>query len=224
MNNLGARLRDVRIKSGLSVRALARQVNVSPSFVSQIENGKSQPSVATLYAFAQLLNVSVDELFDERIEARDLGIVNGHSGSLNGARLPTAQPPDNPMHNPSAVWQPSEYANRVSVVHPTHRSRIDMAAGVIWERLAATPEHGVNFMEIVYTPGASSTDTGGRSQHLGYEYGFVLAGILEVTIGEEIFNLHSGDSLGFDSEIPHTFHNPGAEVMRGVWFVHGASH
>ena len=32
---------------------------MSPSFVSQLENGKSQPSVATLYSLAQLLEVSI---------------------------------------------------------------------------------------------------------------------------------------------------------------------
>ena len=64
MNNLGSRLKHNRLKSGLTLRELARQVNVSPSFISQIENGKSQPSVATLYAFSQLLNVSVDDLFE----------------------------------------------------------------------------------------------------------------------------------------------------------------
>ena len=36
---------------------------MSPSFVSQLENSKSQPSVATLYSISQLLDVSIDELF-----------------------------------------------------------------------------------------------------------------------------------------------------------------
>ena len=66
MDNLGSRLKNIRLKAGLTLRELARQADVSPSFVSQIENGKSQPSVATLYVFAQLLNVSIDELFDQR--------------------------------------------------------------------------------------------------------------------------------------------------------------
>ena len=64
MDNLGSRLKNVRVKAGWTLRELARRAGVSPSFVSQIENGKSQPSVATLYEFAQLLNVSIDELFD----------------------------------------------------------------------------------------------------------------------------------------------------------------
>jgi transcriptional regulator with XRE-family HTH domain len=61
---LGPRLKEIRMKTGLSLREIARQLNVSPSFVSQIENGKSQPSVATLYALAKLLSVPVDVLFE----------------------------------------------------------------------------------------------------------------------------------------------------------------
>ncbi len=48
--NLGARLREVRVRSGLSLRAVARELGVSPSFVSQLENDRSRPSVATLYS------------------------------------------------------------------------------------------------------------------------------------------------------------------------------
>jgi transcriptional regulator with XRE-family HTH domain len=51
VESLGSRLKGIRLKEGLTLRELARQANVSPSFVSQIENGKSQPSVATLYVF-----------------------------------------------------------------------------------------------------------------------------------------------------------------------------
>ena len=48
----------------MTLRELARTLGVSASFVSQLENGKSQPSVATLYSLAQLLGVSIDRLFD----------------------------------------------------------------------------------------------------------------------------------------------------------------
>ncbi len=208
MDNLGARLRDIRLRSGMTLRELARQVNVSPSFISQIENGKSQPSVVTLYAFSQLLNVSVDELFEagtpgpDEIDEPGTGVERGH-------------------RNPSSAWLPSEYSNRISVVHPTHRSRLDMAEGVVWERLAATPERAVNFMKITYAPGVASSETHDLSQHDGYEYGYVMEGELEVTIGDEKFSLQTGESIGFDSSIPHVFRNPGDVVMHGIWFVHG---
>ena len=63
VGQLGAKLRLARRQAGLSLRELARQLSVSPSFLSQMENGKSQPSVATLYSIAQVLGVSIDDLF-----------------------------------------------------------------------------------------------------------------------------------------------------------------
>jgi transcriptional regulator with XRE-family HTH domain/quercetin dioxygenase-like cupin family protein len=207
MDNLGSRLKYIRLKAGLTLRQLARKADVSPSFVSQIENGKSQPSVATLYTFAQLLNVSIDELFDPRGgEAERPTPVDG---SRNGSR------------NPSDAWHPSEYANRVSVVHPSHRSSLTMAEGVVWERLAATPEHAVNFMKITYAPGATSTAGGDLVSHDGYEYGYVLKGTLEIIVGSETFTLHEGESMGFDSRIPHVLRNVGKGQFEGIWFVHG---
>lgn len=209
MDNLGSRLKDIRLKAGLTLRELARKADVSPSFISQIENGKSQPSVATLYAFAQLLNVSIDELFNQRgDEAPRPALVDGWGP--NGAK------------NPINAWHPSEYANRVSVVHPSHRSSLTMAEGVVWERLAATPEHAVNFMKITYAPGATSTGGGDLVSHEGYEYGYVLKGTLEIVVGSETFTLNEGESMGFDSMIPHRLRNVGKGEFQGIWFVHGS--
>jgi transcriptional regulator with XRE-family HTH domain/quercetin dioxygenase-like cupin family protein len=212
IDNLGSRLKDLRLKAGLTLRELARKAGVSPSFVSQIENGKSQPSVATLYTFAQLLDVSIDELFDQRSEP--VRPAPSASSRSNGKRR-------NGKRNPSDAWHPSEYANRVSVVHPSHRSILTMAEGVVWERLAATPEHAVNFMKITYAPGAASTGGGDLVSHEGYEYGYVLKGTLEIVVGSETFTLNEGESMGFDSKIPHRLRNVGKGAFEGIWFVHG---
>lgn len=59
---IGARLRDARAAKGLSLRALAQSLGVSASLISQIETGKTQPSVSTLYAIVTALGVSIDEL------------------------------------------------------------------------------------------------------------------------------------------------------------------
>ncbi|CAN5406065.1 cupin domain-containing protein [soil metagenome] len=211
MDNLGSRLKDVRLKAGLTLRELARRAEVSPSLVSQIENGKSQPSVATLYAFAQLLDVSIDELLDQR------------GGEADHPPLVEGRGPDGD-ESATNVWRPFEYSNRVSIVHPMHRAHLVTADGVEWERLAATPEHAVNFMKISYAPGATSTNGGDLVGHDGFEYGYVLQGTLEVTVGSEAFTLNVGESLGFDSSIPHVLRNVGAGKFEGIWFVHGAKH
>lgn len=57
------RVRKRREERGLSIRALARRIGVSPSLVSQIETGKANPSVGTLLAIATELGLSLDELF-----------------------------------------------------------------------------------------------------------------------------------------------------------------
>src|SRR2546423_9418311 len=62
--SLGDRIRDVRMSRGLSLRALAAEVGVSASMISQIENGKSQPSVSTLYAITSALGMSIQSVFD----------------------------------------------------------------------------------------------------------------------------------------------------------------
>jgi transcriptional regulator with XRE-family HTH domain len=57
-----ARLRAARVAAKLSLRELSRRVGISASMLSQIENGRAQPSVATLYALVSTLSVSLDEL------------------------------------------------------------------------------------------------------------------------------------------------------------------
>ncbi len=59
---LGMKIREARVRQGLSLRALAAQIGVSASLLSQIENGKTQASVRTLFALSIRLEFSIDEL------------------------------------------------------------------------------------------------------------------------------------------------------------------
>jgi quercetin dioxygenase-like cupin family protein len=60
--------------------------------------------------------------------------------------------------------------------------------------------------------------------HEGFEYGYVISGVVEVTVAHETFVLREGESLGFDSAIPHVLRNIGDTDFQGVWFVHGSRH
>jgi transcriptional regulator with XRE-family HTH domain len=60
---LGLRIRQERQRRGISLRALAREVGVSASMISQIETGKSRPSVSTLYAITSALKMPLEEAF-----------------------------------------------------------------------------------------------------------------------------------------------------------------
>ena len=60
---VGARLREAREARQLSLRSLARAVDLSPGMLSQIENGRARPSVGTLWALVSELGLSLDAVF-----------------------------------------------------------------------------------------------------------------------------------------------------------------
>lgn len=59
---LGRRIRERRSELGLTLEQLAAAIDRAPSQVSAIENGKREPRLPLLRAFAQALHVSVDDL------------------------------------------------------------------------------------------------------------------------------------------------------------------
>jgi mannose-6-phosphate isomerase-like protein (cupin superfamily) len=103
------------------------------------------------------------------------------------------------------------------VVRRETRARIDLSGGIVWERLTPTDEHDFEFMETVYPAGAvSSTE---MLRHAGRDYGVVLEGTLEVTVGFSTHRLRPGDSIAFDASVPHKLFNPGPDPARTIWVV-----
>ncbi|HET9260986.1 MAG TPA: helix-turn-helix domain-containing protein [Acidimicrobiia bacterium] len=62
LDGIGERLREERVKAGISQRELARRLGLSASLISQLESGLSKPSVGTLYAIVTELDVSLDRI------------------------------------------------------------------------------------------------------------------------------------------------------------------
>jgi transcriptional regulator with XRE-family HTH domain/mannose-6-phosphate isomerase-like protein (cupin superfamily) len=230
VGELGARLKQVRMRAGLSLRAVARQLGVSPSFVSQLENGKSQPSVATLYSISQLLDVSIDQLFLDGPGTAPPGPaepasatpparpeVTGRTGVLGLAG-------DGPINrsalgSPANAWDDEHVTARLSVTRPGVRRRLEMDSGVVWEQLATNTGTGLDFIEIIYPPHSTSTSDNRMLQHAGSEFGYMIEGELEITVGFDVVTLRAGDALGFDSSMPHRFSNLTDVPARGIWFV-----
>jgi transcriptional regulator with XRE-family HTH domain/mannose-6-phosphate isomerase-like protein (cupin superfamily) len=211
--NLGSRLKAARTRSGLSLREVARQLGVSPSFISQMENGKSQPSVATLYSIAHLLGVSVDALFaPERVEAapEPFSSVDPVLGVVSRTDF----------GSPSDAWPLDESGNRFTLVTSADRPRLVMDSGVIWEQLASNSDTELDFMEIIYPPGSSSTNDGRMLRHQGMEYGYLLSGELEITFGFDTRTMRAGESMSLDPSVPHLLTNRGTIPAHGIWCVH----
>jgi transcriptional regulator with XRE-family HTH domain len=188
---LGTYLRSERLRRGLGLRELARRVAVSPSFISQIERGLATPSVVTLYAIVQQLGLSLDGLFAGTSPAP----------ATNGDRRAPA-----PARN---------------IVRAGMRHSIQLGSGVRWELLTERPEAGVDFLLAEYDVGAASAEAGQMIRHAGTEYGYVLTGRLGVAIGFESYELGPGDSISFESTMPHRLWTIGDEPVRAVWIVLG---
>ena len=195
---LGQAIRNVREQRGLSLRELARRVNVSPSFVSQIELGKANPSVGTLYSLVSVLGTTLDDLI-------------GEQPATSGPELVAAAGVDDAA---PGTWPRVD----VPVQPAAGRKRLEMS-GVVWERLTHDHDPYVDFLHVEYAPGSSSCAPDQLMRHGGREYGYLLHGRLDVQVGFETYSLGPGDSIHFDSMTPHRLSNPFPEPCTAVWFV-----
>jgi transcriptional regulator with XRE-family HTH domain len=190
---IGARLRHRRLELGITARELARRVDCSPSLISQVERGRAVPSVSTLWALVTELRMSMDRLFDPAQEgAADSG------ENAKGA-------PDGEPGGP--------------VLRRNARPRITLERGVVWERLTAAAGKDMEFLEVCYRVGQSVPDAEHAIQHTGQEYAVIIEGALSTQIGFDHYVLEVGDSLTFDSTIPHRFWNAGDVPARAIWVI-----
>jgi transcriptional regulator with XRE-family HTH domain len=192
LDAIGDRLREERVRAGISQRELARRLGLSPSLISQLESGVSKPSVGTLYAIVTELGVSLDSVIrgDDTTEA-----------------TPIARASEDRVTSP--------------VVHPRGRQAIDLDSGVRWEELTADTEDGVDFLHAIYEVGGASTPDESLMRHHGREYGYIVSGTLDIQIGFTEYRLEPGDSIAFDSTTPHRLFNTGDEPVHAIWFVVG---
>src|SRR5258708_36343871 len=77
---IGAHIRDLRQRFHLSVAHLAGAASISTGMMSKIENGQISPSLSTLQALAQALNVPITNLFSAFEEKRDCSFVKAGQG------------------------------------------------------------------------------------------------------------------------------------------------
>jgi transcriptional regulator with XRE-family HTH domain len=187
---LGAKLKAAREAKGISLRGLARSVNVSPSLVSQIERGLAMPSVGTLYAVVTTLDLGLDELFEKR-----------RKKSNGGLAVEKTEPRNSPVRRSK------------------NREAIRLADGVRWELLTPNPDPDLEFLYVVYEAGAESCAPDLLVRHGGMEYAYLISGRLGLRVGFDEYELKAGDSLSFDAQMPHRLWTIGSRPAVAIWAV-----
>ena len=189
-NALGARLRELRVQSGLSVSALARRLDISVSAVSQIETGAMTPSVNRLLAIVTTLGVSLAAAFERP--------------ATSG--------------NPALVTPPlprGEYRlARSGTVDPIH-----LDGGIVYRRLSPGPIDGLELFESTYPPNSAGSRHGDLGGHEGFEVGSVSSGTLRIQFDDETVELGAGDSITFASTRPHRLSNRSDVPCVAVWMI-----
>jgi transcriptional regulator with XRE-family HTH domain len=190
---VGERVRAARTAAGMTVRELARRIGVSASHVSQVERGIGAFSVPALYAVARELGVSMSGLLDAPVAAATSPATPAGAGAM--ADLVAA----------GLVQRAAD--------HPS----IKLSSGPRWSRLTVVGEADAEFLEVLYAPDTPAPAEDIR--HQGREYGIVISGRLNVVVDGGAAVLEEGDSIVFDSGVPHRFWNESDAPVRAIWFV-----
>lgn len=76
--SIGKRIRETRLKTGMTIEQLATEVEMDWSFIGSIERGKGIPSIETLSKIADVLKVPLSYLFEI-----NKPIIKEHNAKIN---------------------------------------------------------------------------------------------------------------------------------------------
>lgn len=168
MDNLGQRLKALRVAKGLSQRRLAAAAGVSNATISLIEHDRTDPSMGLLKRILDSLGVSFAEFFAAA------------------------------THVEEKIFYRRDELSEIS-------------GGPISYRQVGSDLSGSQ-LQILYERYRPGADTGqSMLSHDAEEGGIILAGRLEITVGQQVQTLSAGDAYRFNSRLPHRFHNTGNE-------------
>lgn len=109
-----------------------------------------------------------------------------------------------------------EYEEMDPVVRKDMRKKIILPnSKVTYELLSPNLKGKIEHLLVEIEPGQYNTKE--LISHEGEECGYIIKGILKVKLGDKEYILQEGDSIYFDSNIPHRYVNAGDERVISIW-------
>jgi transcriptional regulator with XRE-family HTH domain/predicted Fe-Mo cluster-binding NifX family protein len=174
---VGRKLRELRNKRGLSLRALAERSGLNFNTLSLVENGKSSPSVGTLQQLALALEVPISTFFEsDPVEKR-------------------------------VVCTPAD-----------QRPQASFGSTLIQNLGRDLAGSAVQHFIVTLKPGMGSGER--EIVHTGHEFVFCLGGSIHYQIEGSEYPLRPGDSLVFESHLPHRWENKGADTAQILLIIY----
>ena len=176
---VGRKIRELRARKRLSLRALADRSGLNVNTLSLVENGKSSPSVSTLQQLAFALEVPIAVFFE-------------------------TEPVEKQVVFTAASRRP------LTAFHNTQMENLG-------KNLAGSP---VQPFLVTLKPGTGSGDQ--MIVHTGHEFAYCLAGVVRYHVDDEVYILHTGDSLVFEAHLPHCWENAGEDSAQILLILYPA--
>jgi transcriptional regulator with XRE-family HTH domain len=162
----------------------------------------------SLQALADLADISVGML--SHIER---GLSTPSLRSLSRIRNALGVPLSSLFEEDAASPARSEYVRRRG-----NRPVLDLGPKyLVKELLSPSSARDLQFMILTIPPGGGSGEQPFNSP--GEKGGFMLQGSMRLEIGKDFVDIQEGDSVQFDSSIPHRFYNIGKTSAKVLWII-----
>jgi transcriptional regulator with XRE-family HTH domain len=108
------------------------------------------------------------------------------------------------------------HSGNIAGVRKDERRKVIMPWGASFEVLCPDLRHQIEFLYLHYPVGATA---GQLYTHAGEECGLVLEGTFRGIFEDREVVLEAGDSVYYDSSIPHYWENAGEVDVRAIWAI-----
>lgn len=197
MTDFGEKIRFERRLKSMNLKQLSQKTGLSISFLSEVERGISQPSIASLKKIAQALEISIIGLNSKDQDKH----------SMKGVSDFRATPHTEP------------YITNAKVVRSGKRKRISFPEMKGYFELL-TPDFNrlIEALSFKAKPGTVS----GREQVSdlpGEKFMLILKGTLEFHVRKDVFVLNEMDSLSYPADAPIFYKVIGEKTVKGILIV-----
>ena len=171
--NIGEKIKQLRIKNGLTQEELASRCELSKGFISQLERDLTSPSIATLMDILESLGTNIKDFFNETI-------------------------------NEKVVFKKEDVFEKE-----------DKELGFVLHWLVTNSQK--NSMEPILVKLAPDGCSEMDDPHDGEEFGYVLAGSINVLLGAQKFKVKKGESFYFKPSVTHKISNASKSEAVVLW-------
>jgi len=199
---LGDKLKSIRLEKSMTLEAVSQKSEVSKSLLSQIERNISVPTVITLERITKAYGIATSRLFLE----------------LENDVQRSAPPSSKKKTALNLDTKENAFRSKnMAVVRKGDRKKLILPRSEAeYELLSPDLQKKIEFITVHFPVGAKITDF---FNHKGEECGVILKGTLMGFIGDEVVVLEEGDSIYFDSSIPHRWESLGEGEMKAIWAI-----